>query len=54
VPVSFAKLYGARFGFSTITNAPVYRVQLVLSWHERTHTDPASISFRAAIRRAVG
>ena len=53
VPLSFAKLYGRRFGFEIITNAPEYRVQLVLSWHERTHDDPASIAFRSSIRRAL-
>jgi DNA-binding transcriptional LysR family regulator len=55
VPLSFAKLYGSRLGFEIVRGAaPVYRVQLVLSWHDRTHSDPASIAFRAAIKEALG
>lgn len=53
VPLSFAELYGARFGFETIAATPIYRVQLVLSWHDRTHADPASLAFRTVIKRAI-
>lgn len=53
VPLSFAKLYAHRLGFEVVPAAPTYRVQLVMSWHDRTHADPASVAFRSVIQRAL-
>jgi DNA-binding transcriptional LysR family regulator len=54
VPESFANVYAARFGVSIVRGpVPRHHVELVLSWHERTHADPASLAFRALVRRAI-
>jgi DNA-binding transcriptional LysR family regulator len=54
VPASFARTYAAQLGVAVIDGAaPAHRVQLVLSWHDRSHTDPASIAFRSLIKAAL-
>lgn len=54
VPASFASAFGARFGVRIVAGpVPERHVEIGLSWHERTHADPASSAFRALVRRAV-
>jgi DNA-binding transcriptional LysR family regulator len=54
VPESMARRHAVRFGVGAIAGAiPQHRVELGLSWHERTHADPASIVFRDVVRRAI-
>jgi DNA-binding transcriptional LysR family regulator len=33
---------------------PAHGVEIALCWHDRTHTDPAAIGFRALVRSALG
>ena len=54
VPASFARPCAARFGVAAIGGPiPRHDVELGLSWHERTHADPASVVFRDVVRRAI-
>jgi DNA-binding transcriptional LysR family regulator len=54
LPESFANAYAARFGVTVVRGpVPQHRVELVLSWHDRTHADPASVAFRALVQRAI-
>ena len=54
VPESFANAYATRFGVNVVRGpVPQSSVVLALSWHERTHTDPASVAFRATVQRAI-
>lgn len=54
VPASLVEVLRTRFGLRTLTGAvPRYAVTMNLSWHERTHADPAMIAFRDLARRAV-
>jgi DNA-binding transcriptional LysR family regulator len=36
------------------TPLPAHATKLAMSWHERTHADPAARAFRALVRRVVG
>jgi DNA-binding transcriptional LysR family regulator len=54
LPASLFAAQGARLGLRTVEGpVPVHTVAMALSWHERTHTDPATSSFRAVVRRAI-
>jgi len=33
---------------------PAHGVEIALCWHDRTHSDPAAIGFRALVRSALG
>jgi DNA-binding transcriptional LysR family regulator len=51
VPASFASTHGARLGVDIVAGAvPYHATTLVLSWHERTHDDPASTAFRMVVK----
>jgi DNA-binding transcriptional LysR family regulator len=54
LPASFVHVLGPRLGLRTLGGpVPPYAVAMHLSWHERTHVDPAMIAFRALVRRAL-
>ncbi len=46
-----AKALGLR---ALVTPLPVHTTRFALSWHERTHADPAARAFRELVRGAVG
>lgn len=55
VPASLVDVLGPRLGLGVVTgNVPTYDVTMRLSWHERTHGDPALVGFRDLVRRALG
>jgi DNA-binding transcriptional LysR family regulator len=54
IPTSLLEVIGPRFGLRGLAvQAPAHTVKISLSWHERTHGDPAMIAFRELIRRAL-
>jgi DNA-binding transcriptional LysR family regulator len=54
VPVSLLDVLGPRLGLRSIGGAvPSYTVTMSLSWHERTHVDPAMVGFRELVRRSL-
>ena len=54
LPASLFAVHGARLGLRAVQGpVPAYTVTMSLSWHERTHTDPAMSAFRALVRRAI-
>jgi DNA-binding transcriptional LysR family regulator len=54
VPISLLEVLGPRLGLRVVSGAaPAYDVRMRLSWHERTHADPAMAGFRDLIRRAL-
>jgi DNA-binding transcriptional LysR family regulator len=54
IPTSLLELYGERLGLRAVAGpVPEYEVAMQLSWHERTHTDPAMRAFRDLLRRAL-
>jgi DNA-binding transcriptional LysR family regulator len=52
IPASFAETYGARLGV-VIVGGPRQGVEISMSWHDRTHADPASVAFRTLVKSAV-
>lgn len=53
LPRSLFALLGPRLGLAVVGGpAPMRAVSMHLAWHERTHADPAMISFREIVRRA--
>lgn len=54
LPASFVAAQGASLGLRAVTGkVPAHAVAIAMSWHERTHGDPAMIAFRALVRGAV-
>jgi DNA-binding transcriptional LysR family regulator len=54
VPSSLYEVLGPRLGLRTLAAPiPPLFVTMKLSWHERTHADPAATGFRDLVRRAV-
>jgi DNA-binding transcriptional LysR family regulator len=54
LPLSLLELHGARLGLRRVQGpVPAHSVTMALCWHERTHTDPALLAFRALVRRAI-
>ena len=54
LPGSFLATEGSRLGLRAVRGpAPAHDVSISLCWHERTHSDPAMIAFRALVRRAI-
>jgi len=54
LPVSLLTVHGTHLGLRTIDGpVPVQTVPMALSWHDRTHTDPAMCAFRGLVRRAI-
>jgi DNA-binding transcriptional LysR family regulator len=54
LPTSMLEVFGARIGLRAVAApAPPHTVTMYLSWHERTHIDPAHNAFRSLIRRAL-
>ena len=51
VPMSLFAAIGARMGLRVVTTPlPKQPITMNLSWHERTHADPAMVFFRGLIR----
>ncbi len=54
VPASLQAAHGARWGLRAVTGpVPAHAIEMALSWHERTHADPAAAALRALVRGAV-
>jgi DNA-binding transcriptional LysR family regulator len=54
LPASLLAAQGTRLGLRRVQGpVPAHSVTLALCWHERTHTDPALLEFRALVRRAI-
>jgi DNA-binding transcriptional LysR family regulator len=54
LPASLFTVHGPRLGLRAVEGpVPVHTVAMALSWHERTHTDPAVSAFRALVRQAI-
>jgi DNA-binding transcriptional LysR family regulator len=54
VPASLLDVLGPRLGLRVASGAvPSYTVTMSLSWHERTHADPAMVGFRELVRRSL-
>jgi DNA-binding transcriptional LysR family regulator len=54
IPTSLLEGYAERLGLRAVAGPiPEHSVAMQLSWHERTHTDPAMIAFRELLRRAL-
>lgn len=54
LPASLLEVHAARLGLRRVQGpVPVHAVTMSLSWHERTHADPAMLAFRALVRRAI-
>jgi DNA-binding transcriptional LysR family regulator len=54
LPASLLAVQGPRLGLRALTGpVPTHTLQMALSWHERTHADPAAVAFRALVRRSV-
>jgi DNA-binding transcriptional LysR family regulator len=54
VPASLLEVLGPRLGLRVVSGpVPAYTVTMSLSWHERTHADPALMSFRELVRRSL-
>jgi DNA-binding transcriptional LysR family regulator len=54
LPLSLFTAQGARLGLIAVSGpVPAYAVPMALSWHERTHSDPAASAFRALVERAL-
>jgi DNA-binding transcriptional LysR family regulator len=54
LPASLANVLGPRLGLRAV-KAPVpgHTVTMNLSWHDRTHADPAMMAFRDVVKRAT-
>lgn len=54
LPESLARSYAAQSGVAALLGSiPQHSVRFALTWHERTHTDPASTLFRQIVRDAL-
>jgi DNA-binding transcriptional LysR family regulator len=54
LPASLLRVLGPKLGVQAVSGpVPQLSVRMELSWHERTHTDPAMIAFRALVKRAL-
>jgi DNA-binding transcriptional LysR family regulator len=54
LPSAFLEVAGARMGLAAMrAPAPVHVVAMKLSWHERTHREPALVAFRTLLRSAL-
>jgi DNA-binding transcriptional LysR family regulator len=54
LPASLHAVLGSRLGLKILKGSvPQHIVTMNLSWHDRTHTDPPMVAFRALVRRAV-
>jgi DNA-binding transcriptional LysR family regulator len=54
LPRSLFAALGARWGLRAAGGAvPVHHLTMALCWHERTHSDPAAVAFRALITSAL-
>jgi len=54
LPASLLDYFGARMGLRAVVGpVPEHTVPMELSWHERTHSDPAMVAFRALVTRVV-
>lgn len=54
IPSSLLDVLGARLGLRAVAGpVPEHRVAMQLSWHERTHADPAMSAFRELVRRVA-
>ncbi len=54
LPASLFAAEGPRLDLVAVKGpVPPYAATMSLSWHERTHTDPAMSEFRSLVRRAV-
>lgn len=54
LPASLLSALGPRMGLCQVTGpVPEHAVMMQLSWHERTHGDPAHRAFRALLQRAL-
>jgi len=50
VPASLIDVLGPRLGLRTVAGpVPRHTVRMFLSWHDRTHADPAMVAFRAMV-----
>lgn len=54
LPISMLAVLGPSLGLRAARgDVPVHGRTMTLSWHERTHRDPAMVAFRTLLRRAV-
>ena len=54
LPGSFYESKERQLGLCVLSTAlPPHATRFALSWHERTHADPAARAFRALVRQAV-
>lgn len=54
VPASFLALKGESLGFRGVESVlPTHTISISMCWHDRTHTDPAAVAFRALIREVL-
>jgi DNA-binding transcriptional LysR family regulator len=54
LPESLFNAQSSRLGLIAVAGAvPRHTVEMALCWHDRTHTDPAMVTFRALLRRAL-
>lgn len=54
LPSSLLRAKGPSLGLrALVTPLPPHSTKIAMSWHERTHADPAARAFRAVVRRSV-
>ena len=54
LPLSLFAALGRSLGLVALKGpVPPHAVGMALCWHERTHTDPAAVAFRALVRAAL-
>jgi DNA-binding transcriptional LysR family regulator len=54
VPASMHAVHGAKWRLRAVMGpVPAETIEMALSWHERTHADPAAAAFRALVRGVV-
>ncbi len=54
LPASLLAAKGSSLGLrALVTSLPAHTTKFVMSWHERTHADPAAKAFRSLVRRVV-
>jgi DNA-binding transcriptional LysR family regulator len=54
LPASLLEAHAGGLGLRRVQGpVPVHAVTISLSWHERTHADPAMLAFRGLVRRAI-
>ncbi len=55
LPQSLFAALGRALGLTALKGPiPAHAVSMALCWHERTHTDPAAMAFRALVQSALG